>query len=212
MHGDQSTHTPHGLAVRCASAMAAAIHMRWSVVISVSCYLLHMAAAARAALLLPHDHADEVDGCTVHNSCASCLQDGACGWCTGDIGGGNPGRCLSRPGGGCDTVFETQKCPDCHLPWIRFANTVPSEHTLDCTITQGSVSHSWKGYAFAQFSDWSQTFAVGKAQITIASSGQQLLSVSMPLTPGPLGTQRAIAISPPHRHCIVLSVSTHLCT
>jgi hypothetical protein len=125
--------------------------------------------------------------CTAHNSCASCLADDSCGWCTGDIGGGDPGNCLTKASSStCDTVFETAKCPDCHLPWIRFANTVPSANTVDCTITQGSITHSWKGYAFAQFSDWSQTFGVGKATIAISSGGKELLSVDLQLTPGPL--------------------------
>ena len=110
--------------------------------------------------------------CEAHNSCSTCLVDTSCGWCTGDIGGGNPGRCLARGSKTCDTIFETTKCPNCHLPWIRFANTVPSANTIDCTITQGSITHSWDSYAFAQFSDWSQTFGVGNAKIAISSGGK----------------------------------------
>ena len=131
--------------------------------------------------------ATAVADCSAHNSCVTCLGDKGCGWCTGDIGGGNPGSCLAQASGTqCDTVFETGKCPDCHLPWIRFANTVPSDNSVDCTITQGSLTHSWKDYAFAQFSDWSQTFQVGKATIAISSGGKELVSVDLPLTPGPL--------------------------
>lgn len=64
---------------------------------------------------------------------------------------------------------------------------VPSSNTLDCKITQGSVSKSWSGYKFAQFSDWSQTFKVGPAKIEILSGGKVLLTVTtLPLTPGPL--------------------------
>ena len=63
---------------------------------------------------------------------------------------------------------------------------MPSSHTLDCKITQGSVSKTWSGYKFAQFSDWSQTFKVGPSSIEISSAGKTLLTVSMPLTPGPL--------------------------
>ena len=63
---------------------------------------------------------------------------------------------------------------------------MPSPHTLDCKITQGAVSKTWSGYKFAQFSDWSQTFKVGPSSIEISSAGKTLLTVSMPLTPGPL--------------------------
>jgi hypothetical protein len=58
--------------------------------------------------------------CSSHNSCATCIADKACGWCTGSIGNSDPGSCVDRAGK-CDTILETAKCPDCHLPWIRFA-------------------------------------------------------------------------------------------
>lgn len=65
----------------------------------------------------------QVGPCGAHNACATCITDKTCGWCTGGIGGGDPGSCMARTDT-CDTILETAKCPDCHLPWIRFANTV----------------------------------------------------------------------------------------
>ena len=146
-----------------------------------------VAAAIASAHSTQAQSLASADDCTLHNSCKTCLADSSCGWCTGSIGGANPGNCLSKSSkASCPTIFETGKCPDCHLPWIRFANTVPSENKLDCTITQGSTTKTWTNYAFAEFSDWSQTFKVGPATIAISSGGAQLVSRQLPLTPGPL--------------------------
>eukprot|EP00666_Eupelagonemidae_sp_cell4sb_P010521 gene10521-1438_t len=123
--------------------------------------------------------------CALHPNCAGCVADGGCGWCAGDIGGGNPGRCVANASA-CDTVFERTSCPDCRKPWIRFASGVPSQHAIDCVITQGNLSRSWTGYRFAQFSDWSQDFDVGHGTIALSSGGRQLVSVDRLLTPGPL--------------------------
>ncbi len=120
--------------------------------------------------------------CAVLCGSAHCLWD--CALCL-SIGNSDPGSCVERTAK-CDTILETAKCPDCHLPWIRFANAVPSSNTLDCKITQGTTTKTWSSYKFAQFSDWSQTFKVGPSQIEISSGGKTLLTVTMPLTPGPL--------------------------
>ena len=150
-----------------------------------------MMATASCAVSSPAAGSDTgtvfADACTGHNSCKTCLADAACGWCTGSIGGADPGNCMSKSSKGqCPTIFEMGKCPDCHLPWIRFANTVPSDNKLDCTITQGSLTKTWSGFAFAEFSDWSQTFQVGPASIAISSGGAHLVTRTLPLTPGPL--------------------------
>eukprot|EP00660_Eupelagonema_oceanica_P017877 gene17877-18270_t len=136
------------------------------------------AAAAAAAL-------SAGEPCGAHPSCAPCLKDPACGWCTGDIGGGNPGHCVANAST-CDTIFEKKSCPDCHLPWIRFANAIPTDNTIDCTITQGNKSRTWTAYKFAQFSDWSQDFQVGQGTIALSSGGKPLYTATRLLTPGPL--------------------------
>lgn len=52
---------------------------------------------------------------------------------------------------------------------------------------QGSVSHTWTGYRFSQFSDWVSIFHGGTGTITIKDhdTGATLLSAEIPLTPGP---------------------------
>jgi hypothetical protein len=37
-------------------------------------------------------------------------------------------------------------------PCIRFGHTIPVAHSVDVTITQGSVTHTWANYKFAEFS------------------------------------------------------------
>ena len=78
------------------------------------------AAAAAGGAFEEAWEAWEQGVCSSHNSCATCIADKACGWCTGSIGNSDPGSCVDRAGK-CDTILETAKCPDCHLPWIRFA-------------------------------------------------------------------------------------------
>lgn len=165
-----------------ASAMVVAAVLATRV---VTVEAMHVNATIRSATAA----AAGADSCAGHMSCATCLlaADRACGWCTGDIGGGNPGRCMtSAQPTACHTILETAKCPNCHLPWIRFVNTVPSSNRLDCTITQGKTTYTWSNVGFAQFSVWMQKFAVGDATISISSGGKELVSVVKALTPGPL--------------------------
>jgi hypothetical protein len=46
---------------------------------------------------------------------------------------------------------------------------IPMPQLVDCTVTQGSVTHTWSQYGFGKFSDWITTFKAGPATITIAS-------------------------------------------
>ena len=73
-------------------------------------------------------------------------------------------------------------------PCIRFGNTIPSSNVVDATITQGDTSHTWSDYRFSQFSEWLNIFSPGAGQITVKdhSSGDVLLTATIPLTPGPL--------------------------
>ena len=59
---------------------------------------------------------------------------------------------------------------------------------MDATITQGSISHKWSNYRFSEFSDWVSVFHGGTGTITITdhSAGTTLLTMQIPLTPGPL--------------------------
>ena len=44
-------------------------------------------------------------------------------------------------------------------------------NAVDVTITQGSVTHSWKNYRFTQFSDWVSVFHGGTGTITVNEAG-----------------------------------------
>lgn len=44
-------------------------------------------------------------------------------------------------------------------------------NAVDVTITQGSVTHSWKDYRFTQFSDWVSVFHGGTGTITVNEAG-----------------------------------------
>ena len=59
---------------------------------------------------------------------------------------------------------------------------------VDATITQGSVTHTWAGFKFGEYSDWVSIFRGGSGTIVIKdhASGQKLLTTTIPLTPGPL--------------------------
>jgi hypothetical protein len=77
-------------------------------------------------------------------------------------------------------------------PYIRFGNAVPSNHSVYATISQGSVSYTWKDVGFGIFSGWVEIFSDGFGKITIyeatpsGAKGAELLSKEIPLTPGPL--------------------------
>ena len=43
-------------------------------------------------------------------------------------------------------------------PWVRFANTVPSEHQVDCEMTLGGEKNAWEGYGYGVFSGWEGKF------------------------------------------------------
>ena len=44
-------------------------------------------------------------------------------------------------------------------PWVRFANTVPSEdHKVDCEVTLQGEKHVWQSYAYGVFSGWEGKF------------------------------------------------------
>eukprot|EP01052_Picozoa_sp_SAG31_P033015 SAG31_NODE_3680_length_3993_cov_1.941463_3_plen_410_part_00 len=76
--------------------------------------------------------------------------------------------------------------PHYDKPYLRFAMVIPMPQMVDCTITQGSVSHTWSQYGFGQFSDWISTFKAASASLTIATGGTTLLTQQVTLTPGPL--------------------------
>ena len=68
-------------------------------------------------------------------------------------------------------------------PCIRFGNAVASDGIVDATITQDSVTHTWTGYRFSQFSDWVNVFHGGFGTITLKdhASGATLLTEKIPL-------------------------------
>jgi len=77
--------------------------------------------------------------------------------------------------------------PKYSKPFLRFAQVIPlSNLEVDCTIVQGSTSHSFVGYRFGEFSDWVSVFKAAPATITIASGGKTLVTTSVALTFGPL--------------------------
>jgi hypothetical protein len=73
-------------------------------------------------------------------------------------------------------------------PYLRFAMAVPVGVKVDCTVSQRGISHTWSGYAYGRFSNWTTQFEAGSAMVTLAAAGggAPLLSVSVELTPGPL--------------------------
>ena len=38
-------------------------------------------------------------------------------------------------------------------PYLRFAMVIPVPNLVDCTVTQGATTYTWKGYGFGKFSD-----------------------------------------------------------
>ena len=78
--------------------------------------------------------------------------------------------------------------PQYSKPYLRFAMAIPVAHRVDCTVVQGSKTHTWTGYGEGNFSQWVEVFAPGAATVSIAAvgSGQPLLSKTVVLTPGPL--------------------------
>ena len=76
--------------------------------------------------------------------------------------------------------------PHYDKPYLRFAMVIPVPQMVDCTVTQGAVTHTWSAYGFGDFSSWITTFAAASATVTIASGGKTLLSKTVTLTPGPL--------------------------
>ncbi len=73
-------------------------------------------------------------------------------------------------------------------PYLRFGMTVPVDIRVDCTVLQHGVSHTWSNFGFGEFSNWTDTFEAGMAQVTlaVASGGSPLLSLHVTLTSGPL--------------------------
>ena len=63
---------------------------------------------------------------------------------------------------------------------------IPVPNLVDCTVTQGGVSHTWSQYGFGDFSEWLTTFKAAPATLHISSGGALLLSQSVSLTTGPL--------------------------
>ena len=104
-----------------------------------------------------------------------------------------------HPGPGCPTCTKPPPAPPAPppapppppptgTPCLRFGNAIASGNAIDATISQGSVSHTWHGYRFSQFSDWVSVFVGGTGTITLTdnSTGSALLTAKIPLTPGPL--------------------------
>ena len=69
---------------------------------------------------------------------------------------------------------------------LRFAMVIPVPNLVDCTVTQGGVSHTWSQYGFGDFSEWLTTFKAAPATLHISSGGALLLTQSVSLTTGPL--------------------------
>jgi|EP01046_Picozoa_sp_COSAG06_P054122 hypothetical protein len=67
---------------------------------------------------------------------------------------------------------------------LRFAMVIPVPQLVDCTVTQGSVTHTWSQYGFGTFSGWITTFKAAPAQLKISSGGVTLLTESVSLTTG----------------------------
>ena len=65
---------------------------------------------------------------------------------------------------------------------------IASTSAVDATITQGSVSKTFRNYRFSQFSPWTSIFHGGTGTIEVREhgSGTALLTATIPLTPGPL--------------------------
>ena len=77
--------------------------------------------------------------------------------------------------------------PTYSKPYIRFAQVIPlSNLEVNCTIAQGGTTHTWAGFGFGDFSEWTTIFTAGAATLTIAAEGKVVLTRSVTLTPGPL--------------------------
>ena len=101
--------------------------------------------------------------------------------------------------GNADECTPVPPTPD-HFstPWVRFANTVPSDHQVDCEITLGGEKYAWEGYAYGKFSGWEGKFnhscAIGNhtcGHVTIyertgAQRGARLAEISAYFPPGPV--------------------------
>ena len=94
----------------------------------------------------------------------------------------------TRPSGPAPPPAPKPPQPPAGSPCIRFGNALPSSNVLDATITQGTVRHTWNNYRFSQFSEWLDIFRAGAGHLTIEnnSTGEVLLTATIPLTPGPL--------------------------
>lgn len=66
--------------------------------------------------------------------------------------------------------------PHYDKPYLRFGMVIPMPQIVDCTVTQGSITHTWKSYGFGKFSDWITTFAAAPATVTIATGGSTILT------------------------------------
>lgn len=77
-------------------------------------------------------------------------------------------------------------------PYIRFGNTIPSDHKVTATISQGNMSKTWENYGFGHFSAWTEIFSPGHGEIEVWESvggnakSKLLIKKQIPLTPGPL--------------------------
>ena len=73
-------------------------------------------------------------------------------------------------------------------PFLRFGMAIPVDARVDCTVTQRGVSHTWSNFGFGEFSNWTDSFGEGVAQVTlaVAGGGSPLLSRHVTLPPGPL--------------------------
>ena len=101
--------------------------------------------------------------------------------------------------GSADECTPVPPTPD-HFttPWVRFANTVPSDHKVDCEITLGGEKYAWEDYAYGVFSGWEGKFnnscTIGDhscGHITIFEStggkrGARLAEISAYFPPGPV--------------------------
>lgn len=73
-------------------------------------------------------------------------------------------------------------------PFLRFGMAIPVDTHVDCTVSQRGFSHTWSNFGFGEFSNWTDTFGAGVAQVTlaVAGGGSPLLSLHVTLTSGPL--------------------------
>jgi len=68
---------------------------------------------------------------------------------------------------------------------------VPAANHVDVEIVQDGKNYTWTDYRFGMFSGWVDVFHGGTGQVTVwertsGGRGQQLLTMQIPLTPGPL--------------------------